>query len=95
MDNEVTVTPACHDEIPCGDYEELGQRSIGAETSVPITDDFRLWMVSSLPNSNTFSKEHITWWQQQLTSGLVDVERKLSDEEWQQLRRLLADLQFK
>ena len=48
-------------------------------------------MVSSLPNGNTFSEEHITWRQQQLTSSLVDVERKLSDEECQQLRRLLAD----
>jgi len=87
LDNEVTVTPACHDETPCEDYEKLEQtsfKSVGADT-------IRLWMAGSLPNGNTFSKEHIIWLQQQLTSSLIDVERKLSDGECQQLRRLLAD----
>ena len=44
-----------------------------------------------MPNGNTFSKEHITWQQQQLISSLVGVERKLSEEECLQLRGLLAD----
>jgi len=59
-----------------------------ADTSIPIIHDLRLWMMCSLTNGN---KERITWRQQQLTSILVDVERKLSDEECLQLRRLLAD----
>jgi len=98
LDNEVIVTPACHDETLCKDYENLGltsSKSVGADSSISITDDLRLWMVSSLPNGKTFSKEHITWWQQQLISSLVDLERKLYDEEYKQLRRLLADYQFK
>ena len=61
------------------------------DTSIPLTDDLRLWMVSLLPNGNTFSKEHITWRQQQLISSLVDVERKSSEEECLQFRGLLAD----
>jgi len=67
LDNEVTVTPTCHNETSCEDYEKLGQtssKSIGADNSIPIADDSRLWMMSSLPNGNTFSKECIAWQQQ-------------------------------
>ena len=93
LDNEVTVTP---EETLCEVHEKLGEsspitNSTETDTSIPITDDLRLWIVSSLTNGNTFSKEHITWWQQQLISSLVDVERKLSEEECLQLRGLLAD----
>ena len=94
LDNEVIVTPDCCEETLCEDHEKLGEtspRSTGMDTSILITDALRLWMVSSLPNGDTFSKEHIIWRQQQLISSLVDVERKLSEEECLQLRGLLAD----
>ena len=91
LDNEVTVTLDCCEETLREDHEKLGQtspKSTETDTSIPITDGLRLRMVSLLPNGNTFFKEHITW---RLISSLVDVERKLSEEECLQLRGLLAD----
>ena len=49
LDNEVIVMPDCCEETFCEDHEKLGQtspRSTGLDTSIPITDDLRLWMVS-------------------------------------------------
>ena len=44
-------------------------------------------------NGNTFSKQHVTWRQQQLISTLVNTEKKISEEECLQLRGLLTEYQ--